>query len=449
MNRLKLPDNDCLNKLINSVSESTHPIYTKVYDNSLIKFDNLDNIEIINLIRESIKLVPTCDDNINNLLSSDLFNPHKNIIKNLKREAFEPIVGSVLINQKFNNKYLKEYYSKLTLNPYDSGLCETRSGEYYSHLYVNLDDISKYQIIKENLLDSMKILLEIDKKSLDDNDYLAYLGLLDHIRNYALIIFEVFIMPEKALLEISDSRYYQNREYLIQFVKHTIESFYLALLGKENKNELLYIQQNHKSALEIMDSILSRIDFSKCRIREVDHPLILLCHAYRTIQHNITIEALIGLPSGGTEVPFIINLIKKLYFDSNENVKIYLIPYSRNVLSHRLTVDNSVLDNVKDLKKNAHILITEDNSNTGQTLYDVISLLKGSGYKNVRFSLIEWDPIRVIAKIKSKKDITSVTNTLNLDLINTVAGIVPIYVDNNYNTSQMRRLYIRNRLPIG
>lgn len=385
----------------------------------------------------------------NNALSSELWSDDYVNLLSLEnfQSCFEPLTGSIKTSLRFENSVINNFYSLGERSYIRNGFRETRAKSYY--IAVDPDYISNHEklaIIQRDLEDCYATLQLISRDSLQGQDYLGYLGILDHIKQHTLCLFHVLTYPERFGNFTANDEYLRFRNIAIELININTKAFYQGCLGQRFDSGFGSIDHLAKlKELVMFVSTLER-DYRQYTLQEVDHPIRMMVHVNQLLRMYPDTNTIIPILSGGTQAALLVK--EGLKLQKTQELPVIYLPLSTH--SAKMNFGNVFnletlllfLSQYEDLIKGQNILVTEDNSNSGQTAQMIYEALMTLGARSVHVSFVEIDPHRVMYKQSSTREKKSeyVSNYLHPDFKSAV-GVLPVarHLRQDY---QLRKMYV-------
>lgn len=318
-------------------------------------------------------------NNKNNLL-------FKKIIHNtgafvIERKKLENSEDSFAMYFKTNPNRIIKLKSKILL----------RGRYYFPGIDNSLGICDRLKIINSEILSIKSTLIET---SIDSN-IILFLGLIDNLKNYYLILFNILNNYEIHLKKETKTVLYSN----LSFAINTLEYFEFATLDRGEiifEKEILYVRFEGKLIDVLMNKfIASNIDPTRVfrKIRESNDPSKLFKFGKEVAEEFIPRNTLaIGFSYGGIELPFCINAQRIL------NGKAPLPMLILNLSSYSLETANRVQD-ISDtmpigipkdiLKLYENILLLDDSVTTGRTIQKFLNTVENS-FRNIFLGIVAF-----------------------------------------------------------
>ena len=319
-----------------------------------------------------------------------------------------------------------------------TGAVEFKAGEYSTHFFDEESrrdgNLEKFKSRGSNYFISINPLRNIVSEKIsiiigdliDINSALAIkniswkekTALLDYLKQHTLTIYHALQYPKRFGINLN-TNHLENIQIAEKLAIDFTTIFYKHLLGLNSTvpvvSELIKITNK-------AESFISEINYFK--MVELDNPLIILGNAYaNAIKYN-DVDTIIALPAGGTQPGIVTKMSMEIL---GKSTNLHFIPLSTHSTKKQVGEELSdtqliqLLGEVNISGKN--ILVTEDNSNSGNTITKINQAIQTQNPKRVNISLAELDPWRVMIKSKFAK--LEVTNAEHSDF-DTAVNIVPI-----------------------
>ena len=259
-----------------------------------------------------------------------------------------------------------------------------------------LSNKDKFTVIFTRLEEMIDILSSISKTA----NLVLYLGLLDYVRNYLMILLYAINQTTREMANFSQI----SNEYLIfnELVKRVEEQYLHTLL--EHKitpiedlkpytpsllsikeyliDSLLYVERNKK----LSDDLIRKS-------RECNHPVKIFKFA-STIAHDFFPRkaVLIGIEYGGIELPYVINAYRKILGKSELGLlTANLSSYSTGSKKHVDYIDDAISPflNKKCLEKYDTAVMLDDSVTTGRTVEYLTELLPNN-IERINLSVVSY-----------------------------------------------------------
>jgi len=382
-------------------------------------------------------------------LSSELWSERNiNLLSiNNFQDYFEPLTGSIKIPGDIEDPAIRNFYLSFERNYIRGGTRETRAKSYYIAVdpdYKTGDE--KLSVIERDLEACYKIIHVVSRAGLKGFDYLAYLGILDYVKQHTLTLFHVLTYPERFGRFDEGEGYYHFRDLAIRLIDSNVKAFYQGCLG-QNFNSTFGSMDDLLDLRKLISYIRSQVrDYKQFTLQEVDHPLRLMTHVNGLLETYPDIDTVIPILSGGTQTSLMVREGYRLKRGVDlPSIFLPLSTHSAKInFGSTLNTDSLLrfLSGYVDLIEGKDILVTEDNSNSGQTAQMVYEALMGLKARSVHIGFVELDPHRIMYKqgLLCEQKGTYVSNYMHPDFQSAV-GILPVarYLRHDY---QLRKMYV-------
>lgn len=324
---------------------------------------------------------------------------------------FDPISGRIIVPASYglSNSVFSGFYDnfhKVGFFHSAEGRVELRGRTFYAAKEKGDVEV-KLEGIKEDLDKVLGIVSEYAGKRAEISnvrDYLLYLGILDLMKHHSITLFHALTYNERKLEFPSDrgefDRYQEKKLQALELMRVSVRMFYQTLFGKDYDSgvDLERIQEDLPDLVSfiqesIKESVLSEISSSpqqrshavnskkeyedkkarldsRFRVLEVANPLMIALGAHEAVKKHPDTDMVVGIPSGGTEVAFVTQLIFEL--QQNHSPQLVFLPISlHSKIDKTITpVDLAAFlgEYYRDLFDSKKILLVDDNSETGDTL---------------------------------------------------------------------------------
>ena len=310
-----------------------------------------------------------------------------------------------------------------------------RGSRYLAAIDPRLSTPQKLNIFYEDLYDGIELFRTIDMVS-PNNQYEQISPVLDYIKNSIITLTNAYFQNEKnRTTNLDTEEYWILREELIKIGRQVTTYFYLSLLGELDTNGFY---QKLSRVLSIADKvreylinqyevyILSSRDIVR---PEASHPLVLLSFTSLLLKQVKSVDTVIGLPAGSTELSY---LVSSAYSrESSSNCDLVLVPISLHSMQAQYG-KQSLLDTelpnywekFKTTIDGKHLVIVDDNSSSGATLDGIASSIwKTFESTKVDVAVAEADIIRTRLDLRQHSKRNHYANTI---IYNYSVGVLPI-----------------------
>lgn len=301
---------------------------------------------------------------------------------------------------------------------------ESRGPSYYiaAHPEISDPNIILNQIIRD-LNNCIEEIGNCSRKHISKKTLMGYIGIIDLLKHQSLCLYHALTFPERS--KKPDSAEYETvkNQLFCHLVKPTVRMFYQSLLGLEfdEAPDQDWIQKK-KNIVSTVSQYLTRSELKKnhFKLEDIDHPIKILLHSFSVVTKYPNIDTIVFLPSGGTQIACITQLMYELI----QNTKPSMVPSFLSTHDVKQSYDTESLTPILSIPAviGKKVLVTEDNSQTGNTAHIISKSLLQAGARCVYVTLAEVDPIRVVSR--SARGEVSIVNPLHTDF-DTAIGYVP------------------------
>ncbi len=341
-------------------------------------------------------------------------------------KRFEHFTGTIRLGE-IPSAYESFYAKHGRTNNRDDGRREVRGARYY----VNVDaskpkPAEKNAAMMEDWRDGVEILKNApEAKPGDVESFLARLGVLDYLKQHSLNLFHAFTYPERLGDKLNVENYAELRKKAFELARDSVRSYYLTLLGRDDASAAEY--ERRLGDFSDIARALDRAGSTKYyKSAEIDHPVVILTNADAAADLHPDSDVIVSLPSGGTQIGFATELVSEIKYGNRPHVVALPLSTHSNIqtLSIRATREELEQMLVEEGVKGKKVLVADDNSNSGNSIQQVVDMLERVGAGEVSVNLAELDPMRIIHKHTHDAP-EMVAHMLHEDF-GAVAGIVPI-----------------------
>lgn len=263
---------------------------------------------------------------------------------------------------------------------FDNGkIITTRGYDYVSSLDISLTSAQKIRKYQETVSEIVE-----DFKN-DNLDKIEKLILLDYLKNSLVTILNSFVYQEKLGSQNVDvsTEYEILRSELMVSIEDSIHCSVDLVLNKSlNETQAIDFDKIIATVSGVVNALNSyhfeyKLPSFYVSRPEATHPLTIMGASLLCAERYKDVDAVVGVPSGGTEFSFTVKaFLNKL---GNSNVKLVLLPVSLHSLKQfsgesgkSISLDASIKKYFGDSVNS--VLVCDDNTSTGRTL----QLLKDS-----------------------------------------------------------------------
>jgi len=288
-----------------------------------------------------------------------------------------------------------------------------RGPRYLAAIDPGLSIPQKLSIYLEDLHEAIEYLWRL--RYVSNNDCHKYVApVLDYAKNSVITIINALMNQEKRIrLDIDNPEYNKLKEEAIKAGRIITYSYYMSLIGEYNfdkiKDELSIVVKTAESICDLLIREYKNFIFSPRDIvrPEASHPVILLSFATLILLKMKDVNTVIGLPSGGTEIAFLVN--QAMVERRPRKCDLILLPISLHSMLSKFG-EQADVDTLLprywqfniDLLKDKNILVVDDNSSSGATLQKVYTSLHNfCDSSNIEVAVAEADIKRSKLDLKS------------------------------------------------
>ncbi len=319
--------------------------------------------------------------------------------------VFHPLSGGILIPKNGLSDQLHSFYAVPRHGVVLGNHIDNRAAAYFAPVDPAMSTRDRLSAIQQNINDTLSVLSTVDFTEQSDADFLGTLGLLDTIKTSYLSLYHTLTYSERTDTQFHDDEYATVKQSLLGRAFDAVQTYYLYMLGHTQR--ALHIS----AKLPNMQRVLARdIEYMKqrnlprehFRLPELDHPLSIAGNVILNIATYPSIDTIIGLPSGGTELAFAHQIGYELIHGRMPDI--ILVPLSThsglpNTDEKRdIQIVKQCLDSYHNAIDGKSILVTEDNANSGETASIIQSQLLSAGAKEAHVTIAALDTIRTAIK---------------------------------------------------
>jgi len=365
--------------------------------------------------------------------------------------SFNKLIGSVRIDHATEPGFIFASFYEKPLRTYTRlGRSENRGARYFVTIDKRLNTVGKkLQVIWEDINDSLKIVDSVRQEEIDVTSFPEYIGVLDYLKQHFITLFHALTYPERFGVFKQSGSYEYLRNVAANLATRFTRNYYLACVGRDvekvSPEEIL-------TATKQLFVYLLTNDYpvEYFRSQENDHPFSMMINAQKNVEYYPDVDIIVALPSGGTQSGLVTQLAYAIH--SGFTPDLIFLPVSRHAVERfsgrELSKEETerILDQYREKIHGRRILVTEDNSNSGQTAQYIYETLMEAEAKKVNISFLELDPIRIMQKHSVNnpslgKAPEFVANYGHPDFLRTATGIVPMMRSLRMDY-QLRKYYI-------
>lgn len=344
--------------------------------------------------------------------SRDCFLAHERV------DMLEPNTGA--INIPSNQLAVSELGSFFTpLRTRQQGdFTELRGLTYYTALDFSKDTpAKKLDVMKRDIVEGLNVVAGVDRKNLGSLDYLLYLGILDHLKFHSLTAFHALTFYEREGIVPDDADYLPVRQEAQGVMSTLTRAYYQACMGQSFDAEFNPAELE-ESVGKVADYIAgSGHSIEHFRFPEVINPLIIMLGSHEAARRKPYPDTIIGIPSGGTEVAVATALMyENLYPMGVPDTK--FVPLSFHYKGQGGVSPEKLVELITQLSdvSGKHVLIVDDNSNSGSTLQRMSEAVIRAGANQRSVHIAEIDPARLLVRHRKEALDFGVVNMDHPDL---------------------------------
>jgi ribA/ribD-fused uncharacterized protein len=259
---------------------------------------------------------------------------------------------------------------------------------------------------------------------------------LDYVKNGIITLTNAFLRNEKrGKQDINEPSYADLKSKAVRAGRAATYAFYSSLIGEFDYLELEDDLSNIVSvAREICAALIKEYERYSLSSRDIvrpeaTHPLILLAFTSVLLQKQKDIDTVIGLPSGGTEIAYLIS--EAFSRRGSKSCDLVLLPvslHSMYALFREKSDPNSILPKYWKTYKHElngrSIVLVDDNSSSGSTVSAVVSSLKDTyRHSRISFAVAEADIYRTQLDLN---DIKKRSHYADPSVYSYSVGILPV-----------------------
>ncbi len=368
---------------------------------------------------------------------------------------FEPWTGAIKLPKLAESSPLQSFFSLAgRASVWGQNLMD-RGARYYLVTDPALGGVeTKLSVLRKDMADALAIVVSVDRQDLTPDCLPYYLGVLDYLKQDTLALYHVMIQPEKeGQIDNLPADWDKLKGESFQLARQFTRMYYQACLGRHYDTHV-----SVAATTNTIDQIKSYIQtnlnsVSNFKLPEIDHPLKIMLSASRAVSKNQEVDTILALPRGSTQVGIAIQLgYELLQGFSPELIMVPLSIYSHRTQNQGVPIADQFVHYIQRFNlADRVILLVDDNSHTARTLKVVIDAEKQVGNDDNAVAIVEVDPIRVISRFDSGKNLDQIANFLHSDILDTAVGVLPIlhHKSARYNTSELRKILARKVLEQG
>lgn len=245
-------------------------------------------------------------------------------------------------------------------------------------------------------------------------DFMLYLGVLNYLKTHSITLFHQLTLDERTLSHPdSDPTYQMRREEAFDLMRSFTRMYYQTMVGasydKFDAQEALNKVKAVKGYVSFrMNDRLGPDDGSEDYVRrrslmsgtfkipEAANPIDIVVGAQEAVRKNPESEVVVGVPSGGTEIGVVLQLMYEVL--NGKSVSLDMLPIS--IHSSTKTADagqwaDYLLSRGLTIK-GKNILLADDNSSSGSTLTIAANALRRNGANSISVHVVDIDRSRFV-----------------------------------------------------
>ncbi len=279
------------------------------------------------------------------------------------------------------------------------------------NLFVSLDVkkgvAEKIDVVEHDLLEGLAVLAKTDRSTLDENEFLLYLGVLDLVKTHSMVMFNAITYPEreKKLPKTKEGleKYEQAKSKSKNLAIMMTRMYYRGISGTEYDQDPKDLIEAAKEVLAYSKENIEPGEVYKFTFPEARNPISIILGASETALKNPEVDTVLGIQSGGVEPAIVLQMMYEIYH--KKSVDLVIVPVSVHSTNYEAMTPEQVEELISSDKpkiENRNVVIAEDNSNTGTTLEIASTVLKNMGAKSDLAFIVDLDPDRILDKIGRK-----------------------------------------------
>lgn len=321
--------------------------------------------------------------------------------------VFEPRTGAVNVTtDQIAASPLGKFFTPLRIR-HEGKFTQLRGLTYYVPIdFSKNTPAKKLATMRRDMEEGLGVVSSVDRRTLNSDDLLLYLGILDHLKAHTLTAFNALTFHEREGIRPDDADYMHTRQEAQRLMVTTTRAYYQACLGQPFDAEFDPPVLN-RSLERVADYIVnSGHSIAHFTFAEVSHPVIIMLGAHEAARKKSLPDLIIGIPSGGTEVAVVTHqMYENLYPNGGANggiPNLEFVPLSFHYRTQRGVSPDKLVELLRRSTsiQEKSVLIVDDNSNTGSTLQRMSEAVIRAGASKVAAHIAEIDPARVIAHSK-------------------------------------------------
>ncbi len=327
---------------------------------------------------------------------------------------FDPYLGSLILPKGINLKGspLSGFFTDHRIFR-DGEVVELRGDNYVVALNTHKKADKKLEIIESDLLDGLAMISQIKREEISTpQDYLLYLGILDYLKMHSITLFNSLTYGERVGKfpqpdTEEERKYIEYREKASKLARVCTRMFYQTLFGVEYDGDFdidqEYLKQlvsyiNDQMILDAATQSLGKLSYARIRYPEINHPLVIALGAQEVVRLHPGADTIVGIPTGGTEVAIVTQIIYELL--NKKNTGVVFLPISLHSEIHTQPSQENLSMSFQRISggiiQDKNVILVDDNSSSGKTLLLAKNVLMANGVRSVVVHLAEFDGRKLI-----------------------------------------------------
>ena len=337
------------------------------------------------------------------LMSLDLRRTYRGLSSSDDRiYPFDPTSGAVAVPSDWVQKSPLGSFFNNTRTINDGRVTLLRGSSYYQALDFSLNTREKRMAaIQRDLQEGLDLVATTRREDLSLPGYLLFLGVLDHNKMHTISLLHALTYPERSGRIPQGFDYQALRQTAQEAVFRATRAFYRACLGQPFDAE--FNPQEIKNTTSRVGNYLLGANpdsYPLTTYPEVTHPVIIMLGAHEAARQHPLTNTIVGIPSGGTEIAMVVNLMYEALYPDQPPPGIELVSLSfhyKKISEDGISPDKlvAILQKLGTIS-GRRVLIIDDNSNSGSTLQRMSEASVRAGATEVSAHIAEIDPARVL-----------------------------------------------------
>ncbi len=332
---------------------------------------------------------------------------------------FDGDIGSITVPEKVNFStpakgtndqvdataaFARFYLSQGRVFAPKHGAMELRGPNYFVS-FKEAELPEKLEIIRGDMRAAGEVISSVNRGAIDSYQYLLpYMGVYDYMKNGAELLLHGVTYHER-FFDLGSSMgkgYKEIRERSYELTRQSVRRFYQTILGLPY-DKPLDAEMMNRDVDDILDFLKKRGKDEQSVARrskrphqglsypEVNHPLVIALAGFEAVRQNPQADILMGVPSGGTEMAFLMQLLYEL---QGKKVDTIQVPFSHRLLDNPQRL-RSWMDTIYGKRlKDRNVVITEDASSTGTTVMRLMEAVD-QDVQSINPAFVEFDGRRL------------------------------------------------------